>query len=196
MKFPAFKRFEELDAPADGWPPISEYGVRRIRVLMCAIALLSALVSFILPVIGAAGFFRQFSVPYSWTEHVEMVGKQASAPALLLLLNGFFIYCVLSVKRIPLWTTAFGFIVCGAMARNAGQVSHDFSHVVFAECSGIYGNVILLISVFIAFLIAANWSIEFRIVGCSGVTRNQKRILGLLGIAVGWLGALWFYEVI
>ncbi|RYZ77978.1 MAG: hypothetical protein EOP06_29915 [Proteobacteria bacterium] len=140
MKIPAFKRVEELDHPSEGWPSISEYGVRRIRILMCVIALLSALVSFMLPIIGADGFFRQFNVPHSWTAHFEMLGKQLLAPVLLLLLNGFFIYCVLSRKRIPLWTPAFGLIVCGEMVRNVGYVSHDFSHVVFAECSGIYGN--------------------------------------------------------
>lgn len=162
----------------------------------------------ILPVIGAQGFFEHFRQPYSWTAHVELLFPQLVAPVLLLLLEGLFGYCAFYGKRIPLWVLIFGLVGAGGMGRDVGYASHDFSHVIFAECSDVYGNVILWLAGLTALFLVVIWLLEIRNLeklGClfKGVKlkwksseKGTRRVLGLLSIVACGIATLYLLVVL
>jgi hypothetical protein len=104
----------------------------------------------ILPVIGARGYFPKFKQPYSAEYHVRLLAPQLIGPVFTLLTSLALLLAVIFRKRLPWWLWLIPLI--GAPytihAVNQTGISHDFSHAVFDQCSGIYGNWITCISIF------------------------------------------------
>lgn len=140
--------------------------------------------------------------------HGELLLPQLVAPVLLLLLEGLFGYCAFYGKRIPLWVLIFGLAGAVDWQRKVGYASHDFSHVVFEECSDVYGHVILWLSGIIALFLVMIWLLEIRHLKKLGCLWNRVELkwrnskkgtrwgLGLLSILVCWVAVLYFLNVL
>jgi hypothetical protein len=96
----------------------------------------------VLPVIGARNFFPEFKQPYSAEGHIRLLAPQLIGPVFTLLASFPLLLGVKLRKHLPWWLWLIPLI--GAPytihAVNQTGISHDFSHAVFDQCSGIYGN--------------------------------------------------------
>ncbi|MES2920675.1 MAG: hypothetical protein V4819_03975 [Verrucomicrobiota bacterium] len=193
---------EEADRFSEGRPSSREGRCRMVRCACCFATMLITLACIVLPLIGAQGFFESFRVPYSLKAHGELLLPQLVAPVLLLMSEGLLGYCTLHRKRIPVWVVVCGLIGAIGMSWNVGHASHDFSHVIFEECSGIYGDVIFWFAVSLGSLLVAIWLLQSKnleSLGClwrkveltwKGSTIRTRRIFGVLVIFLFWIGIL------
>lgn len=195
-------QFADADSLAD--PP----RVRAVRLLLCVVVIPITLTGIILPIIGAQGFFEHFRVPYSMGTHAEMLLPQLVSPVLLLLLEGLFGYCAFYGKRIPVWVLVFGLAGAAGMPLKVGYASHDFSHVIFEQCSDVYGDVILTLAGSTALLLITIWLLEIRHLKKLGYVWNRAKakwrrqgtgarlFLSLLLIVASWVVMLRFLEIL
>ncbi len=208
VKVPAFRRVEELDHPSEGWPPLGVERGRKWRGICVRISIYLTLFAMVVALLGVWAVVEEYRRFYviRGLELAKFLGRQVSAPVFLLLLEGMIAYCVFLGKRVPLVLIVFGLTGVFGMPWAASEGSHDISHLLFESCTG-HDEFIIKLAVSIAASITVVWLLEFRMLRGTGydivkmyrdweVSRNQKRVFGLLGIAVGWLGTLWFYDVI
>lgn len=114
--------------------------MRLLKILLLAIILPLCVVCVQLPIIGANGYFADFRIPYSKSEHLQLLVNHLVGPIFIALVTVTLMVLELAKKRLAWWIPSFGIIGALYTARIAGLHSHDFSHVVFEECSGIYGT--------------------------------------------------------
>jgi len=111
-----------------------------IKTGLGLLVIASSLGCIVLPSIGARGFFAAFNQPYSAEVHFRLLAGQIVGPTYTLLLSSWFTIMVFLDKRVAwwIWLTVLVGPIYTALA--VGGLSHDFSHSVFNECSGIYGT--------------------------------------------------------
>lgn len=149
--------------------------------------------------------YRRFHV-FRGLELAKFLGRQVSAPVFLLLVEGMIAYCALLGKRVPLVLVVFGWTGVFGMPWAASEGSHDISHLMFESCTG-HDEFIIKLAVSIAVSITVVWLLEFRMVRGTGydivkmyadwkMTRNEKRVFGLVGIFLFWIGTLYLFGVL
>lgn len=111
-----------------------------LRIGLCLVVIASSLSCIVLPSVGAHGVFAAFNRPYSGEAYLRLLAGQIVGPGYTLLLSSWFTINVFLDKRISwwVWLTALVGPIYTELA--VGGLSHDFSHSVFKECSGIYGT--------------------------------------------------------
>lgn len=119
---------------------------RLAKICLWLLTAISAVGCIILPIIGADGIFREFGWPYSAEVHFQLLGEQIIGPAYTLLLSSALITVVLLRKHLVWWFWLTVLVGPLYTAQAVGGLSHDFSHTVFKECSGIYGSWITVLS--------------------------------------------------
>jgi len=126
----------------------------RAQLAFCVVGICATLACVVLPVMGARGFFAEFRQPYSARSCAILLSSQLYGPVFLILFETVLVYLTRARKRIPLWMGVIAFIGTEYTTRAVGGCSHDFSHVIFEECSDIYGYVIfwLCVSTFLALM--------------------------------------------
>jgi hypothetical protein len=172
-----------------------------VQYLSVVAGIVLALAGVILPVVGADGVFARFKTSYSATLHAKMLASQLVAPVLLLLLQGLIVYCTFYQKRIPFWIGVMGAIGAFGMVWNVGGFSHDFSHVVFEECSDKYGQVISWLAGLYGLLLVTTLVLNARRLRGHGyfrkrMTRRTRWIFALGALFSSWLAVLYFLGVI
>ncbi|WP_035613414.1 hypothetical protein [Haloferula sp. BvORR071] len=173
--------------------------LRALSLCLCAIAIATAIACIVLPVIGAQGFFAEFHKPYSAVEHFKLVAEQSAGPVYTLLSVLGLAGLIFQGKRVPWESCLLALVGPVCTALNSGMVSHDFSHVVFQECSDIYGQWIdgLNVAAGVALGTLARVSVRMQSVqepGSSPVRGIFFRVampvgampLGIAAIAEGW----------
>jgi hypothetical protein len=111
-----------------------------VKIGLGLLVIASSLACIVLPSIGAHGFFAAFNQPYSGEAHIRLLAGQIVGPSYTLVLSSWFTIMVFLDKRVSwwVWLTALVGPIYTSLA--VGGLSHDFSHSVFKECSGIYGT--------------------------------------------------------
>jgi hypothetical protein len=92
--------------------------------------------------VGAIGFFKQFSQPFTAEDYLTMVLEQSLGPVIILVMAGLMAHKLYRRSKLPRWVLLVGLGAIYFSIYMVGHVSHDFSHVIFEECSGKYGTVI------------------------------------------------------
>jgi hypothetical protein len=200
VRFPEFKRASDLADFSEVWPSFGEDTAHKIRGACCRISILLTLVALMLPITGIKLFTESFPGIYSTKLYFEILGLQLLAPAFLFLLELMIGYCVMFHKRVPPWVVIIGLAGAGGMLSNSGEVSHNFSHALFGNCTG-YSDLISWLAASVALLLLMIWLLEFRVVRERGwmkikMTRRVIRVLALLSIFGIWLGILYFFEIL
>ena len=113
---------------------------RPIKISLGLLVVASSLACIVLPAIGANGFFAEFKQPYSVRTHFEILGGQLVGPGYTFLLSSVLVGLVILRKRLSWWLWLAALVGPIYTASAVGGLSHDFSHTVFQECSGIYGT--------------------------------------------------------
>jgi hypothetical protein len=94
-----------------------------------------------MPALAVRDVFNEFGVPYSMLEHARILAEQWVGPVYTLLVV---LPCgtlsLVGKKRIPWWSWLLGMVGPIYTVFAASGISHDFSHTLFQECSGIYGG--------------------------------------------------------
>ena len=202
VKFPEFRRVEELGHFSEGWPPLSESKTKKWRGACVRISIFLTLVVFVLTIAGfkmvLAETTASVTIPASLL--AEVWGQQLMAPVFLLLLEGLIAYGVFLGKRIPPVLMVLGWIGAFMMPWGASVESHSISHALFESCTG-YDEFIFWLAASIALSISAIWLLEFRVLRGAvrielKIARNIKRVLVVLAIFGCWLGALYFLDVL
>jgi phosphatidylglycerophosphatase A len=115
-----------------------------------------------LPIKGSDGFFTTFRQIYSPQFHREILLWQLTGP-ILMGTASLLLYLIKRKNR--KWLTAgivLSFATAWITSAFSHRVSHDFGHVVFDECSGIYSTVISALSVTAACAMLIATCIDFR----------------------------------
>jgi len=110
------------------------------KISLGIIAIASSLACIALPYIGACSFFAAFSRPYSAELNLQLLAGQIVGPSYTFLLSGWFTIMVFLHKRVAWWVWLTVLVGPIYTSLAVGGLSHDFSHSVFKECSGIYGT--------------------------------------------------------
>jgi hypothetical protein len=118
-----------------------------LKISLGILVIASSLASIVLPCIGAHGFFAAFNQPYSAETHLRLLAVQIVGPGYTLVLSTWFIIIVFLDKRVSWWIWLIALVGPIYTALAVGGLSHDFSHSVFKECSGIYGTWITGLSI-------------------------------------------------
>lgn len=113
---------------------------RPTKITLGLLVVASSLACIVLPTIGASNYFAEFKQPYSARMHFEILGEQLAGPVFTFLLSSALVALVILRKRLGWWMWLAALIGPIYTARAVGGLSHDFSHTVFRECSGIYGT--------------------------------------------------------
>ncbi|RYD42481.1 MAG: hypothetical protein EOP85_11210 [Verrucomicrobiaceae bacterium] len=208
VKIPVFRRAEELDHPSEGWPSLGVERGRKWRGVCVRISIYLTLLAMVVALLGVWAVVEEYRGFYviRVLELAKFLGRQLSAPVFLLLLEGMIAYCVFSGKRVPLVLVVFGLTGAFGMPWAASENSGFISHLLFESSMG-YDEFIIKLAVSIAVLITVVWLLEFRMLRGKGydlvkmyadwkMTRNEKRIFGLISIFLSWIGILWFCDVI
>ena len=123
--------------------------MRFLKIFLLVLILLLCVPCIALPIIGAKGIFSEFRTPYSASDHHQLLLNHLVGPAFITLVTLTLLAVRLAKKRLAWWIPSIGIIGALYTARVAGLHSHDFSHVVFEECSDVYGTCIGWISTMI-----------------------------------------------
>ncbi len=113
---------------------------RAIKITLGLLVVASSLACIVLPTIGSSNFFAEFKQPYSARMHFEILGEQLVGPGYTFLLSSALVALVILRKRLGWWMWFAALVGPIYTACAVGGLSHDFSHAVFHECSGIYGT--------------------------------------------------------
>ena len=111
-----------------------------LRIILLLLVIASSIACVIFPVIGARNYFTAFRTPYSASLHYSILGEQLVGPVYTLLLSLALMFLLLCRKRIAWWLWLIGVMGPIYTIHTGGALSHEFSHAVFNECSGIYGS--------------------------------------------------------
>jgi hypothetical protein len=133
-----------------------------LQIALCIASLLLAIATVVLPVVGAAGYFDSFKIAYSNKVHAEILVRLLAGPALALSVGSAFLLLTLQGKRIPIWLAGIGVLGALFSFKLPIGVGHDFSHVVFNECSGKYGLVVFWLGLVLGILLAAIYEVARR----------------------------------
>jgi hypothetical protein len=94
-----------------------------------------------MPTLGVLDFFREFRIPYSRVVHARILAEQLVGPIYtLLVVLPCAAMSLVGRKHIPGGSWLLGLAGPVYTVFAAGGISHDFSHTLFQECSGIYGE--------------------------------------------------------
>lgn len=124
-----------------------KYPQRFLIVFLWLLLACSMLTCCVFGVIGAQGYFSEFKTPYSTEMHAELLGYQLIGPIYTLLFGSFLAFLLFRGKRVSGWLWLLALIGPVYTTKAVDKFSHDLSHVVFHECSGIYGTWFLGLSV-------------------------------------------------
>ena len=113
---------------------------RSLKISLGLLVIASSLACMILPAIGVKHYFTAFQMPYSSSVYFDLLVWQLIGPTFTLLLSSLFVTRVIIHKHLAwwLWLTVLVGPIYTAYA--VGGLSHDFSHAVFKQCSGVYGD--------------------------------------------------------
>ena len=114
---------------------------RWLRFCLYLVAAASAITCIVMPALGVKNFFHEFRVPYSVAVHARILAEQCVGPVYtLMVVLPCAALSLIGKKRIPWWSLLLG--VAGPIYTvfTSRTISHDLSHALFQECSGIYGE--------------------------------------------------------
>ena len=128
---------------------------KQIQISLCILTALLIVPFVTLPIVGSAEYFETFSLKYSPRGHMVLLTRRLAGPAVAALAVVALFWMSWIPKKIPWFIPGIG--ISGAiygLMLESGR-SHDFSHAVFKECSGIYGLVMKALGTSIAIMITA-----------------------------------------
>ncbi len=96
---------------------------------------------------GVSRYGEAFRLPLPTWDAFRILAEQLAGPVYTLAFAILFLWVGLASRRIAWWMGLAGLLGPIYTPTAVGGLSHDFSHVVFQSCSGIYGTWILWLNI-------------------------------------------------
>jgi len=117
------------------------------RAVAASLLLLAMMLNIAFVILGIRGYGEAFRVSLPAWDLFMILGEQLAGPLYTLAFAILFLWLGLAGKRFPWWMGLAGLLGPVYTPTAVGGLSHDFSHVVFESCSGVYGTWILWLNV-------------------------------------------------
>ena len=114
--------------------------MKHLNILLLALILLLCIPCIVLPIIGANGIFAEFRIPYSASDHHRLLVNHLIGPAFMTFFSLTLLVVKFAKRQLAWWAPSLGVLGALHTAFTAGKDAHDFSHVIFKECSDAYGT--------------------------------------------------------
>ncbi len=134
--------------------------VRTIQVLLTIVGGAGSFGCILLPLLGLLGFSREFDTALSFGDSLRVAGPQLVGPVLMLSISLWTLLATARKRLIPYWTILIGLLAVFYTPQQVGGLSHDFSHAVFNQCSGIYGSFVLWLCVTTGLAFVGVWCLD------------------------------------